>query len=60
LADLKVAGVVKDREFTITGGFPADPKKDRKGVAQSPLESTTVKGSLYFDQLNIRACWLRT
>jgi len=50
-ADLKLAGVVKDREFTITGGFPAEPKKDRRGVAQSPLESTTVNGSLYFDQL---------
>jgi hypothetical protein len=49
--DLRVAGVVKDREFSITGGFPKDPKKDRRGVAQSPLESTTVKGSLYLDQL---------
>jgi hypothetical protein len=52
--DLRVAGVVKDREFTITGGFPKDPKKDRKGVAQSPLEYTTVKGSLYFDQFEFQ------
>src|SRR5439155_3985102 len=27
LADLKLAGVVKDREFIITGGFPAEPRR---------------------------------
>src|SRR5439155_13990101 len=49
--DLRVAGVVNNREFTITGSFPAEPKKDRRGQPISPLEYTTVKGSLYLNQL---------
>ena len=32
-ADLKLAGVVKDREFIVTGSFPANPEV-KKGLSK--------------------------
>ncbi len=48
--DMRVAGVVKDREFSITGSYPAETKKDKKGQQISPLEYVTVQGSVYLNQ----------
>jgi hypothetical protein len=49
-ADMRVAGVVNNREFMITGSYPAETKKDRRGQEINPLEYTTVQGSVYLNQ----------
>lgn len=50
LKDLKVAGVVKDRQFAISGKYPAvaDPEKD------NPLRYVKVNGSVLLDSLEYR------
>jgi len=49
-SDMRLVGVVKDREFAITGSYPAETKKDKKGQPISPLEYVTVRGSVFLSQ----------
>ena len=47
---LKVAGIVKDREFVISGNYPAEPVKVGARLRQ-PIEYAKASGSLYFDRV---------